>query len=60
MKRKTNDMNKLIDDLKAPLYDVQRWWIRKPVVIIFTLITIPAGALWGACEMTYELWKKCW
>lgn len=60
MKRKTNGMNRLKDDLKAPLDEVQRWWIRKPVVIIFTLLTIPIGALVGACEMTVELWKDCW
>ena len=53
-------MNKLKDDLKAPLDEVQRWWIRKPVVLVFTLLTIPIGALCGAYEMTEKLWKDCW
>jgi len=60
MKRKTNDMNKLKDDLNAPLGKVQRWWIRKPVVLLFTLLTIPIGALCGAYEMTKQLCKDCW
>ena len=55
-----NDMTKLKDDLKAPLDEVQRWWIRKPVVLVFTLLTIPIGALCGAYEMTEKLWKDCW
>jgi len=53
-------MNRLKDDLKAPLDKVQRWWIRRPTVMIFTLLTIPIGALVGAYELTVKFYKECW
>jgi len=60
MKSKTNDMNTLREDLKAPLDKVQRWWIRRPSMLILTVIIMPVGALSGICSLTREWFEDCW
>jgi hypothetical protein len=53
-------MKTLKEDLRAPLDKVERWWIRRPFVIFLTIVILPAGAIVGACEMTYKWYKDCW
>lgn len=52
--------NSLKDDLKSPLDKVQRWWIRRPVVILFMLIILPVGAIDGAYNMASKFCRDCW
>ena len=60
MKRKTNEMKTIMEDLRAPLNEVERWWIRRPFVILLSIALLPAGAILGACEMTYKWYKEGW
>jgi len=60
MKCKTNDMNTLRDDLKVPLDKVQRWWIRRPNMLILLVVVIPLGALYGICKLTKQWFEDCW
>jgi len=53
-------MNTLKEDLKEDLNNVQRWWIRKPSVIMLTLIVIPVGALLGIIDIVKQLYDDCW
>ena len=53
-------MNTLKEDLTVPLDKVQRWWIRRPSMLIITLLIIPIGVFRGACEITKKWFEDCW
>lgn len=53
-------MNTLRDDLKVPLDKVQRWWIRRPNMLILLVVVIPLGALYGICKLTKQWFEDCW
>jgi len=61
-------MNTLKNDLRLPLDEVERAWIRKPATIIiyppFIIISIIIGAICGIIDAVKLTWNdfavKCW
>ena len=57
-------MKSIREDLGSNLDKIERGWIRKPSIIIITILTIPLGAIIGAIEGAYKLTKSiyddCW
>jgi hypothetical protein len=56
-------MNTLLEDLDSPLCQVDRSWIRRPVLFfVFIILFIPCaifGLLNGILDLTGEV-RKCW
>lgn len=48
--------NSFYKDIMQPLDKVQRWYIRRPMVIFFTPLVI----LCAAIEGVYRWFKMCW
>lgn len=50
--------NTLKQDLKAPLHEVQRSWIRKPVTILLTFLLFGPALFLGICIAFGKLHEK--
>ena len=48
------------EDWNSPLNEVERAWIRRPVVLIFTPFIIIAGAISGIIELCGKIYEDCW
>ena len=53
-----------LQEFEYPLDKVQRKWIRRPIILLFSPILIIAGALFGALFGAFEMGKQwfdeCW
>lgn len=57
-------MNSLMEDIGSPLIDVERAWLRRPVVVLASIVVLVVVVAIKIFEGFYETWNKfimdCW